>query len=42
MAVEKKLCINQKRCGSCRYLSLSYERQLAAKEEYVKKAVGPE
>ena len=39
--MEKKLCINQKRCGSCRYLSLSYERQLAAKEEYVKKAVGP-
>ena len=39
--MEKKVCGNQKKCGSCRYLSLSYERQLAAKEEYVKKAVGP-
>ena len=32
-------CVNQKRCGSCRYLSLTYEQQLAKKEEYVRKSL---
>ena len=40
--MEKKVCGNQKKCGSCRYLSLSYEGQLKAKEEYVRKSVGKE
>ena len=31
--------MNQKRCGSCRYLSLTYEQQLAKKEEYVRKSL---
>ena len=36
---EQNRCVNQKRCGSCRYLSLTYEQQLAKKEEYVRKSL---
>ena len=32
--------MNQKKCGSCRYLSLTYEQQLARKEEFVRKSLG--
>ena len=34
------VCVNQKKCGSCRYLSLTYEQQLARKEEFVRKSLG--
>lgn len=37
--MEKKVCVNQKRCGSCRYLSLDYGQQLKQKEEYVRKSL---
>ena len=37
--LEQNRCVNQKRCGSCRYLSLTYEQQLAKKEEYVRKSL---
>ena len=36
----QNICVNQKRCGSCRYLSLTYEEQLARKEEAVRRALG--
>lgn len=37
---EKKTCVNAKRCGSCKYLSLTYEQQLERKAEAVRKALG--
>ncbi|HJA92505.1 MAG TPA: 23S rRNA (uracil(1939)-C(5))-methyltransferase RlmD [Candidatus Eisenbergiella merdipullorum] len=39
-ARQKKTCVNEKRCGSCRYLSLTYEEQLKKKEVSVRKALG--
>jgi len=33
--MEKK-CVNEKKCGSCKYLHMTYKEQLKKKEEFVK------
>ena len=33
--MEKK-CVNEKKCGNCKYLHMTYKEQLKKKEEFVK------